>query len=251
MLLHGFTGGQRSFDEVRRRLEPARRVHTPFLPGHGPAPGVLPTSWQHGIELVLASLDGVEVPFDLCGYSLGGRVALGLLERIPERIASLVLVGAHPGLRTADERAARRAADATHVATLRHEGLARFVETWESQPIFATHGSASEGSRAAKRADRLGHTAAGLCASLEAMGLGAMPDLRPALEAYDRSLDVVVGALDAKFRPLAEEVARSARHATLHVVPGVGHDVPLEAPEALAAILSSRPAPPAPENSDR
>lgn len=250
VLLHGFTGGQRSFEEVTRRLVPDRPVHTPFLPGHGPRPAVLPTDWRHGIELVLASLADVEAPFDLCGYSLGGRTALGLLARVPERIASLVLVGAHPGLRSDEERAARRTADAEHVARLRRDGLERFVDAWESQPLFATQDRVPEASRRAKREDRLGHTADGLAASLEAMGLGAMPDARPALAAYEGAVDVVVGALDAKFRPIAEEVARCARRATLHVVPGAGHDVPLEAPAALAAILSSRPDRAAPETAD-
>ena len=44
----------------------------------------------------------------LCGYSLGARVALGLLARHAHRFAGATLIGVHPGLSSPDERAAER-----------------------------------------------------------------------------------------------------------------------------------------------
>ncbi len=53
---------------------------------------------------------GVERPV-IAGYSMGGRLALYLALRHPDRCAGLFLESASPGLEDAGERAARRAAD--------------------------------------------------------------------------------------------------------------------------------------------
>ena len=50
---------------------------------------------------------------------------------------------------------------------------------------------------------------------------------------------LVVGELDPKFTALAEEAAALLPRATVVRVPGVGHNVLLEAPAALCALLSA------------
>src|SRR6185436_1553149 len=99
LLLHGFTQTGASWDGVSRALAGRYRAVAPDL-GAGP--------WE-------AELDRLEAlapaEFVLAGYSMGGRLALALALRHPQRVRALVLVSASPGLADAEERAVRRAAD--------------------------------------------------------------------------------------------------------------------------------------------
>src|SRR2546426_11494466 len=103
-LLHGFAGAPESWDAVVARLRDATVVG-PALTGHG-AP--LAADWDAEVARLGALLpDGAHV----CGYSLGGRLALGLLAAYPHKIARATLIGAHSGIVDDAERAARLVAD--------------------------------------------------------------------------------------------------------------------------------------------
>lgn len=236
LLLHGFTGAASSMAALARRLAP-EAVAAPHLPGHHPALAVQAGFAANARALADAvEAAGVAPPWRLCGYSLGGRVAQGIAAAFPDRVAELWLIGAHPGLRTDDERAARRRADADLAARLRDRGLADFVDMWEALPLFATQASAPAEARAAQRRVRLAHDPEALARSLEQMGLGAMPDYRATIAALASRAHLVVGALDTARLALTRELAADTG-APLHLVDGAGHNVPLEAPAALAALL--------------
>jgi pimeloyl-ACP methyl ester carboxylesterase len=64
-----------------------------------------------------------------------------------------------------------------------------------------------------------------------------MPDYWEALERIAVPVDLVVGEQDDKFRPIAQRMLSRLPRARLHVVAGCGHNVVLERPDALAALL--------------
>ncbi|MFW6023981.1 MAG: alpha/beta fold hydrolase, partial [Myxococcota bacterium] len=184
VLLHGFTGSPASWDAVVAALPSDVHVLRPALLGHGNAAGVRVPSFEAEVDRIadLIEREGLDRP-GLCGYSLGGRVALGLLVRRPDRFARAVLVGAHPGLADVAERQARAVQDAQWAALLETGGLAAFVQAWERLPLFATQEALPQALRERQRAVRLAHDPAGLARSLRVLGLGRMPDHRPALGA--------------------------------------------------------------------
>jgi 2-succinyl-6-hydroxy-2,4-cyclohexadiene-1-carboxylate synthase len=91
--------------------------------------------------------------------------------------------------------------------------------------------------QAAQQAVRRRHSSQGLAQSLRVLGLAQMPDYGPALPALDLPVRLVVGALDEKFGLLAARAAARLPRAEVVRVPGVGHNVLLEAPDALCALL--------------
>ena len=228
LLLHGFTGTPESLASLAAppgSLAPALggHVHTPLLGG-----------FDDEVERV-AKLAGERG--GLFGYSLGGRLALGLLARYPRRFRHAVVVSAQPGLLSDAERAARRTADAHFVQLLEREGVPAFVDAWQKLPLWASQGALPEAVRLAQRAQRLRHDAAGLAASLLRHGLGEMPDLRPFLAQVETQVELVVGELDDKFVRQNRELLRLLPRARLTIVPGVGHNVPLESPASIARLL--------------
>lgn len=226
-LLHGFTQSPRSWDRVLELLAgPSLR---PALLGHG-APVVLET-FDAEVDR-LASL--LEEPVHLVGYSLGARLALGLLARHPSRVRSAVLIGCHPGLESDREREERVVSDERWARVAIDRGIEAFVSEWEKQPLLG----GDPASVAAQREVRLAHSPAGLAAALRVLGLGRMPSRWSALSAAACPVAMVVGERDVKFRQIAESVRRRA-DVRVHVVEGAGHNVVMDAPAALAEIVRS------------
>jgi 2-succinyl-6-hydroxy-2,4-cyclohexadiene-1-carboxylate synthase len=234
LLLHGFTGTPQSLVE----LDAAAGSVSPTLGGHlGTA--VVGGFWDEVERLAALGQNCA----GLFGYSLGGRLALGLLARYPERFAHAVIVSAHPGLTTEDERAKRREGDARFVDVLTERGLTAFVDIWQALPLWASQGDLSDAIKAAQRAQRLRHEAGGLAQSLLQHGLGEMPDLRPELTKVRTSVDLVVGERDPKFAALGHELAGLIPGARLTVAAAAGHNLLLERPALVSGLLRRGDAP--------
>jgi len=221
LLLHGFTATGRSWDPVRRALPPRYDVVAPDL---RPAP----------FAETVAALRQTG-PYALGGYSMGGRIALHLALAQPDRVRALVLVSTTAGLADAGERAARRAADEELAASVVRDGVEAFAARWAAGPLFA--GQPAEVAAAA-HADRLRWSAADLAAALRLQGTGVMEPVWDRLGELTMPVRVVAGERDEKFRALGERLVAALPAATLTVVPGAGHAVHLEAPEAVAAAIS-------------
>ncbi|HSR41195.1 MAG TPA: alpha/beta fold hydrolase, partial [Longimicrobiales bacterium] len=166
------------------------------------------------------------------GYSMGGRLALagGVLR--PDRVAALVLESASPGLAGPDERAERRALDEERARTLEEGGLEAWVDAWMSLPLFASQRELPEEVRARERRRRLRSSVEGLAWSLRELGTGSQPSFWDDLPGLDVPVLLLTGARDEKFCDLADAMASKLPRARRATIPGVGHAVHLEAPDA-------------------
>lgn len=238
VLLHGFTGSPESFESLIREL-PNHKILAPALLGHADAP-LTSRTWDEEIDRIAAILRAERGPLRLVGYSMGGRIALGLLARHPSLVLSAILIGASPGIAEESEREARRKQDELRARTIETEGLEAFIESWEREPIFQTQLALPHEVRAKHRAIRLSHSGSGLAASLRVLGQGVMPNLWPMLRPIDRPVSLVVGEHDSKLRRIAARMSGELPYARIITVAGVGHDVVLEAPSVLAEIISGK-----------
>jgi 2-succinyl-6-hydroxy-2,4-cyclohexadiene-1-carboxylate synthase len=173
----------------------------------------------------------------LGGYSMGARVALGLLAEHPGLFDAAVLIGVHPGLEDEKARLARRRLDAERVKLLRDEGLDAFVRAWESLPLFASQQSLASKTLSDQRDIRLDHEAEGLARALEVLGLAEMPSFGPSIRRSQTPITLVAGSRDPKFCKLAHELASGHSHLRAEIVDGVGHNVLLEAPNVVGALM--------------
>jgi 2-succinyl-6-hydroxy-2,4-cyclohexadiene-1-carboxylate synthase len=201
------------------------------LPGHGDvadAPG--PITFAGCVEHVLARSPE---QFVLCGYSLGGRVALHVALAAPERLTRLVLVSTTAGIEDASERAERSAADHRLADDLERAPFEGFIERWRAQPLFA--GDPTEVGELAREDQRRNRPDA-LAAVLKGIGTGEMDPLWDRLPELTMPATVVVGDRDAKYRALGQRLVELLPAAKLVVVPG-GHNLALENPSAVAEAL--------------
>jgi 2-succinyl-6-hydroxy-2,4-cyclohexadiene-1-carboxylate synthase len=256
VLLHGFTGSPDSWAEVLARLDPGDAI-APALLGHDGTPGdravrtfddevdrlagLIEERWPEARE---SEARGSEARgpagAHLVGYSMGGRVALGLLVRHPRLFSGATLIGASPGLCDPAERHARARRDEEWATLLESDGLDPFVAAWEALPLFATQDRASAAALDAQRRIRLAHDPRGLARSLRVTGLSSMPDYRPALPGVDLPVRVAAGADDEKFRALGQELVALLPRAELLIIEHAGHNVVLERPQEVARLLRQR-----------
>jgi 2-succinyl-6-hydroxy-2,4-cyclohexadiene-1-carboxylate synthase len=236
VLLHGFSGTRHAWDGVIERLDSAR--HRPLaldLPGHGEqAHATRPISFAGCVEHVLAL---APERFALCGYSLGGRVALHVALAAPERVSRLVLVSTTAGIEDDAARAERRAADHRLADQLERIPFEDFIERWRTQPLFADE--PSEVGALAREDQRRNHPDA-LAAALRGLGTGEMTPLWDRLGELTMPVTVLVGDRDAKFQTLGARMVDLLPDAQLIVVPA-GHGLPLERPAAVAGRIAIDP----------
>ena len=140
LLLHGFTGSGRSWDELTNAAIAAGcTVIAPDLPGHGG------TAWSAARATVERTADDVAALLralgyeraHVVGYSMGARVALRLAIAHPARVARLVLEAPSAGIADPAGRSARRDADEALALGLERDGIAPFVDAWERMPVLA------------------------------------------------------------------------------------------------------------------
>jgi len=232
VLLHGFSGTRHAWDAVAAQLSPQRYLPLALdLPGHGDAAEqVAPISFDSCVADVLAN---APERFALCGYSLGGRVALHVALAAPERVTRLVLLSTSAGIDDGAERADRRAADRRLADELERIAFEQFIERWRTQPLFAD--DPPEVGELAREDQRRNRPHA-LAAVLRGIGTGEMTPLWDRLGELTMPVTVVVGERDAKFRALGERMAALIAAAQLVVIPG-GHRLALESPAAVARSL--------------
>ena len=240
-LLHGFTQSGRSWREVIGHMPDGWKWIVPDLRGHGDT-----QIWKGGqcsmdacTEDLVKLWDALQVEkTHLVGYSMGGRLALHLAARRPERLLSLVTIGAHAGLEE-DARDGRRRGDEALAERIEADGVEAFARYWGSLPLFAGIERRGPAYVAEVQAERLRNHPAGLACSLRGMGAGVMEPVWDDLGHVTIPCTFVAGQLDHGYVATARRLANTLPNGRLEIVPRAGHSVHQERPEAFARLLTA------------
>ncbi|MGI8649851.1 MAG: 2-succinyl-6-hydroxy-2,4-cyclohexadiene-1-carboxylate synthase, partial [Rubrobacter sp.] len=165
------------------------------------------------------------------------------------RFTSLVLESSSPGLKTPEERAARRRADESLACRLEavdegneedednQKDFTAFLEEWHRQPLFASL-AGYDGLIAKLVVERVNNNPGELAKSLRGMGTGSQPSLWEELSNLRTPTLAVVGELDEKFTGIARKMSEaSSPKVESFVVGGAGHNVHLEKPEEFVRLV--------------
>ncbi|HVH64358.1 MAG TPA: 2-succinyl-6-hydroxy-2,4-cyclohexadiene-1-carboxylate synthase [Candidatus Dormibacteraeota bacterium] len=240
-LLHGFTQSGRSWRELISHMTGDWMWIVPDLRGHGQ------TRVLNGAA---CSMEGctsdLELLWDhlgvarthLVGYSMGGRLALHVAAKKPERLLSLLTIGAHAGL-DADAREGRRRGDEALAERIENDGLEAFVDYWSNLPLFDGIQRRGEAYAAQVRTERLQNHIAGLACSLRGMGAGVMEPVWDELSHANFPCTFVAGQLDHGYAASARRQAAAVPEGRVEIVPRAGHAAQQERPDAFAHVLAA------------
>ena len=117
---------------------------------------------------------------------------------------------------------------------IEREGIEAFVDYWERLPLFASQAALPTTVLDRQRAQRLANSPRGLANNLRSIGAGMMEPLHDRLGEIQSPVLRMEGALDEKYCRLGRTMAETIPEARLVVVPGAGHAIHLEQPEAFS-----------------
>nr|WP_255726763.1 2-succinyl-6-hydroxy-2,4-cyclohexadiene-1-carboxylate synthase [Sporosarcina sp. ACRSM] len=242
VLLHGFTGSTATWTEVSKRLTGVARTVAIDLTGHGKTTAPVESDryeMDQQVKDLEALFDHLGLrSFVLVGYSMGGRIALAYTILYPDRVSSLILESASPGLRSENERVERCQADHQLAEKLETDGLPAFVDFWENIPLFHSQKRLSDEVRQTIRQERLGQRATGLANSLRGIGTGSQPSYWSRLGTVHMPVLLLTGEYDTKFINISREMGEhfpTVRHET---IPDAGHAIHVEKPDVFATMIS-------------
>ncbi len=205
VFLHGFLGSPKDFDPLCSHLTKYSCIQME-LPGHGSTP------FTEDFFSLMPDFPKMH----LVGYSMGGRLLMQYAAAFPEKVATITILSAHLGLKTAEEKQQRWEQDLIWAKKLR-QSFDDFLIEWYDQPIFSGF--------IPNLKERKAHDPEQLSQTLLYYSLGKQDLLLPKEAVF------IVGERDMKYRSLYKEAI---------VIPNAGHMVHLEGPEKLAKIIEKR-----------
>lgn len=212
--LHGFLGRPEDW----KILSPLS--YTAVDLSQGPANASL-LQWAEAFNLETVGQKAKRV---ICGYSLGGRLALHALLQNPSQWDAAILVSTHTGLSSREERENRLTSDYLWAERFETEPWEPLMKAWNAQSVFCGDASAIE-----RRASDYQRSL--LASALRHWSLGRQENLQIRLSMLNIPILWMVGEMDVKFRELTTHIQFKHPLSTKVVVPNAGHRLPWEQPQ--------------------
>jgi len=232
VLFHGLGGSRIAWGPNLEALADVRRVVAWDLPGYGGSDRVSEPTFDAYADRAAALIREVspDAPVDLVGMSFGGMIAQYTTHKYPELVRSLTLVCTSPAF----------GLDGTDPVEWKNARLSG-LET------FGTPGAAAETILTSLAGPNAQHVVPEAVAAMQRVPMDGMMDSLATITTHDsrsilpeitvRTL-VLIGSEDDETPPsYAEAIVELMPNARLQVIPGAGHLLNLEAPEALNTAI--------------
>jgi len=235
--LHGFLGLDSDWSHVEKKIKeekpdwdfvaPSFLNDTAFMPIQSFEKFVVDFyRWQANFETKTYPQKSLRRA--LVGYSLGGRLALHVLEAKSEHWSSAVLISTHPGLTDEVEKSLRIESDKAWAEKFFNQSFSVTMKEWNDQ--VALRGS-FEPSRKEEH-----YSKNNLAQALTAWSLGKQKDFRLLMDLWQVKQLWIAGERDQKFSDLLKTLPESSDIQRWQVE-GASHRLIFEAPEEVAHFI--------------
>jgi 2-succinyl-6-hydroxy-2,4-cyclohexadiene-1-carboxylate synthase len=234
--LHGFGGCGHDFEALAQQDDRRRPIIALDLPGHGVQRDRL-DGLEAFEEMMRDLIAAIDRPFDLLGYSMGGRLALWAALNMDLPIHDLYLIGTTAGARDLRERGERLEFDDTLIQRLEQGTMQEFMGWWRALPMIQSQARLRTPLYEAMNQRRFLQDPAGIQSAIRAFGTGRFSALWTELENLDLPVTLIVGVEDETYQDIAIEMAARLPQSRISMVPGAGHAPHLENPATVLHAL--------------
>ena len=229
VFLHGFTGTSKSWSEVISKIN-TYSISIDIV-GHG-------ESYFNNLDLIYSENDWCEdlseilsylkiETINLCGYSMGGRLALAFTLKYPEKVNNLILESTSTGIQGKKERETRYQED-LKLCKLISSDFINFTQKWESGPLFLNQESRNRKAFICQKKDRLSHKPQQLIKSLKVFSQGKMEYQGDKFSTLNLPIKLICGAEDEKYLKINKKMLQENNNCSYHIIPFSVHNVHLE-----------------------
>ena len=234
VLIHGFPFSHEMWQPQIEFLKSKFRVIAYDIRGHGNS-GV--GDGQYMIESFVDDLVGLlnHLKIEkavLCGLSLGGYIALRVIERNPERVKALILADTQ-SKSDSTETKLRRAASIKSIKTL---GVKQYAESFV-KAVFSTDSLAKKNYAVEKIKQIIQlNSSLGICGAL--LALASRTDTTETLAGIKVPTLILVGEHDTLTPPLAsQEMHDKVPKSEIHLISNTAHMSNLENPDEFNELI--------------
>lgn len=232
LFLHGFTGSANDWKDVVEKIDKRFNKLALDLVGHGKSSSpssinyYMAESIVNQVEQVLHNLRLKEII--LCGYSMGGRVALNYSIAKPELVQGLILESSSAGFKNEKEKSSRKISDEELATFIENNSLEDFATRWLDQELFGTLRRFSNDKIKRIKTERAKNSKIGLANTLRGFGTGVMPYLGSEIGKLKLPVLLITGGLDDKFTGINQNLNKIFKSSKHKIIATAGHNTHLE-----------------------
>ena len=228
IFFHGFLGSGENWNEIVPHIDNA--IVLIDLPGHAKShfkdiDEFSFTDWNSDFRSILDQLNIDRI--NLCGYSMGGRLALSFTCEYPQMVNKLILESSTPGIRDGGERKNRVEEDLLNILEMKKD-YSGFVKKWSDHRLFKNQKDRSLSGWKSQQKIRLDQNESQVSLSLQFLGNGKMPQLWDKIKKIQSSVMLITGSEDSKYCRIATECFQEIPDCKWVNISNCSHNVHLE-----------------------
>jgi 3-oxoadipate enol-lactonase len=234
VLIHGFPFSHEMWDPQIEAFAKWFRVVAYDLRGHGKS-GVGDGQYllEFFVDDLIGLLDHLRIENAiLCGLSMGGYIAVRLIERNPERVAGLILADTQAKADSNETKLRRAAA----IKSVKANGVAAYAESFVKSVLAPQSFGAKND--VVEKITRIikSNSVQGICGAL--LALATRTDTTEALSRIKAPTLILVGEHDTLTPPSAsKEIHSKIPHSKYHLIANAAHMSNLENPDEFNRLV--------------
>ena len=238
LFLHGFSGTSNSWKEVITKLD--CYCIAPDIIGHGKSSfndidrDYDIDDWCNDLSEILDSLNIDKL--NICGYSMGGRLAIAFASKYPDKIQRLILESTSLGIKDNNAKKERFQED-LKLSELIESDFSAFIQKCENNSLFLKQEKRNKEGFLTQREDRLSHNPIQLSKALKVFSQGNMKSYEKEFSKFKFPISIINGSEDLKYTMIGKRMTEINKQTTQYIINNTNHNVHLESIDAFISLI--------------